>query len=323
MKTKNILIPTSLNVKFTPFIGQLEELTVNWHITEACNYGCQYCYAHWSRQDRRELHHDPNCARELLGELFQFFRPDNLQNPLRKQLIWKAVRLNLAGGEPTILHNHLIDIARVACDLGFNLSIISNGSQLDVLLRLAPYLKILGISLDSADLETNRKIGRVDNKGRLLDVDKLIRTLHQARSINPALLIKINTVVNKPNVAEDLGWVVEQIRPDRWKILRVLPVINSSLNCSDEEFAAYVYRHKDFRSIQCIEDNQDMCESYLMVDPYGRFFQNRSLLNGNRNGYDYSKPILSVGAHAAFSEIMFNSNKFQSRYSVKLIGRWS
>lgn len=26
----------------------LSELVINWHITEACNYRCRYCYAHWT-----------------------------------------------------------------------------------------------------------------------------------------------------------------------------------------------------------------------------------------------------------------------------------
>ena len=26
------------------------ELVVNWHITEACNYKCSYCFAKWNRQ---------------------------------------------------------------------------------------------------------------------------------------------------------------------------------------------------------------------------------------------------------------------------------
>lgn len=25
----------------------MDELVVNWHITEACNYNCRYCFAKW------------------------------------------------------------------------------------------------------------------------------------------------------------------------------------------------------------------------------------------------------------------------------------
>ena len=28
---------------------------INWHVTEACNYRCGYCYAHWDRPSRTEV----------------------------------------------------------------------------------------------------------------------------------------------------------------------------------------------------------------------------------------------------------------------------
>ena len=56
-----------------------------------------------------------------------------------------------------------------------------------------------------------------------------------------------------------------------------------------------------------------MCESYLMVDPYGRFFQNQAVGEG---GYLYSRPILHSGAAAAFSEMRFNPAGFRSRYTT-------
>lgn len=112
--------------------------------------------------------------------------------------------------------------------------------------------------------------------------------------------------------------MVEKVRPERWKILRALPVIDDSLAISDKKFFAFVQRHRSFESIQCIEDHREMCESYLMVDSFGRFFQNHPSLAG---WYLCSDPILSVGAHAAFSEMAFNSTSFQSRYTGELGGK--
>lgn len=56
-----------------------------------------------------------------------------------------------------------------------------------------------------------------------------------------------------------------------------------------------------------------MHESYLMVDPYGRFFQNTPLLLAGQ-GYAYSRPILEVGAGMAFSEMSFDHKRFCARY---------
>lgn len=316
MQTKNPIVENDSNPTTTSTIHQVEDLTINWHITEACNYRCQYCYAHWKDQpDRRELFHHPERTIDLLEQVFRFFHPENTQNPLRKVLSWKAVRLNIAGGEPSILKGRLVEIARTARQLGFRLSIISNGSKLshEALQLLAPDLTCLGISLDSTDPAINRAIGRNDRHGKLLDVNELIENLRTARLLNPSMTIKLNTVVNRLNAGEDLSHLIEQVQPDRWKVLRMLPVLDKSLAVSDKQFAAYVHKHKAFAPIQCIEDHEDMCESYLMIDPFGRFFQNRPTLSGD--GYVYSKPILSVGAGVAFSKMAFNPVSFQSRYT--------
>jgi radical S-adenosyl methionine domain-containing protein 2 len=53
-----------------------------------------------------------------------------------------------------------------------------------------------------------------------------------------------------------------------------------------------------------------MQESYIMVDPQGRFFQNSPC----SAGYQYSEPILDVGAEKAFSQVNFDIDKFCSRY---------
>jgi len=301
-------------------ISAVDELTVNWHVTEACNYSCQYCYAKWKDYpDPRELFHDRNRTRDLLIELFQYFQPTNTSNPLRRELSWKAVRLNLAGGEPSILGDRLLEIVQVAREVGFQVSLISNGSRLtqEAIKQLAPQLSCLGISLDSAKPTTNRGIGRNLRGGKLLDLNELAANIHLARQINPLLTVKLNTVVNLLNAGEDLSGLIEGIRPQRWKILRMLPIVDASLAVSEEEFAKFVQRHSAFQSIQCVEENRDMCESYLMIDPFGRFFQNHPSLTG---GYLYSQPILSVGTGAAFSEMAFNSTSFLSRYTGELGG---
>lgn len=192
---------------------------------------------------------------------------------------------------------------------------ITNGSELgeNLLLQLAPQLSWLGTSIDSASAETNHAIGRVDRRGRLLNLRELASNLKNARQSNPGLRIKLNTVVNKQNHEEDLSDLIRWMAKDKWKVLRMLPVVNNSLAVSDEQFAAFVERHRAFKKILCAEDNQDMHESYLMIDPHGRFFQNNSLIAGQ--GYVYSQPILEVGATIAFSQMKFDPDRFSSRYA--------
>lgn len=290
-------------------------LVINWHLTEACNFSCKYCYAHWNRPAAAKvIAQNPARSSAFLAELWAFFREDNLTNPLRKSLSWRGVRLNLAGGEPLLFDERVTAILSHARELGFEVSMITNGSRLtsEVLSRLAGLMSWIGISIDSSDSGLNRAIGRLDRQGRMLDLMGLAASLADARRDHPSLQLKVNTVVNALNWRDDLSPVIELLAPAKWKVLRVLPVLSNQLEVTDEQFERFVRRHDRFASILCAEDNTDMHESYLMVDPHGRFFQNDCALTDKR--YSYSRPILEEGAAAAFAEMRFNPERFVSRY---------
>jgi len=292
------------------------QLVINWHVTEACNYNCNYCYATWTEsQVRRELINDTDQAYKFLGELYRFFHPDNDSNPLKQKFTWDSVRLNLAGGEPLLLRKKLPDIIRIARQLGFEISIISNGSLLNsnLVAEISSDITMLGVSIDSVSPLANIAIGRADRSRRLLNIDELSRNIITATEINPDLKIKINTVVNSLNHGENMTSVINTLTPDRWKVLRMLPVVNSNLAVSDHQFQDFVNRHIEFSRVIRVEDNDEMQNSYIMVDPKGRFFQNSPISNGN-SGYEYSESIMTAGAEQAYRDITFSSEKFLRRY---------
>ena len=136
------------------------------------------------------------------------------------------------------------------------------------------------------------------------------KAVEAIRERNPAIKIKLNTVVNRVNWQDDFSDLISLIQPDKWKVLRVLPVTDQSMTVTNEEFRFFLNRHRKYRKIAVVEDNQDMVESYIMVDPQGRFFQNSPC----SAGYEYSQPILGVGAEKAFSQVNFDVDKFSSRY---------
>ncbi|RYJ60926.1 viperin family antiviral radical SAM protein [Pseudomonas songnenensis] len=292
------------------------ELVINWHITEACNYKCRYCYAKWNGAGR-ELLHDWSRVRNLLDELQAFFHPENAANPLRQHLSWSGIRLNLAGGEPLLYQDASLRVLDYVRSRGMAASIITNGSRFtgDLIDQLAPLVSMLGLSLDSADVARNREIGRVDSRGLLLDVDSTSEKLVRARRRNPALRLKLNTVVNALNHQEDMSPIIQALAPQRWKVLRMLPVVTSELAVSAEAFRAFVARHHALRELMCVEGNDSMSESYLMIDPLGRFFQNAS----SQRGYRYSGPVDVVGAERAFSEWPFSVDVYASRYRDALV----
>lgn len=83
------------------------------------------------------------------------------------------------------------------------------------------------------------------------------------------------------------------------------------LTLSKNEFMAFIQRHEKNNPIA--ECNDAMFESYVMVVPLGRFFQNSGSI------YDYSMPILEVGVPTAFNQITFKHQKFIDRGGVYVL----
>lgn len=283
------------------------QLVVNWHVTEACNYRCKFCYAHWSKPNAPELWRNSVACRFLISELGRFLSPES---PLWEQRFVRPPRLNIAGGEPTLWANELGRVVDHAVAAGLDVSLISNGSRPDPLLSIASRLSMLGLSVDSIRWNGNLAIGRVDKRGATVRPGDLIDLVRELRAANPRLQIKLNTVVSVVNADEDLSSINSQIAPDRWKILKMLPSYNDELTVDEAAFENFVRRHAAFRRILSVEDNPSMVQSYLMIDPCGRFFQNR--LDGK--GYFYSDPILDIGVERAFAQIPFSIDRFLARY---------
>lgn len=283
------------------------QLVANWHVTEACNYRCKFCYAHWSKPKASELWRDHAACRSLISELGRFLSPES---PLCQQRFARRPRLNIAGGEPTLWAGELCHVVDRAVAAGFDVSLISNGSRPETLRKIAPRLSMLGLSVDSTRCDGNLRIGRVDGKGAQIGSEDLIDLVRELRTANPALQIKLNTVVNAVNAEEDFSTLVSKIAPNRWKALRMLPSYNDELTVDEATFERFVSRHAAFRRILSVEDNPSMVQSYLMIDPHGRFFQNRL----DSKGYYYSEPIRDIGIERAFAQIPFSINRFLARY---------
>ena len=304
-----------------------KQLVTNWHIREYCNFGCKYCYAHWPESALPEAWRNPGTANRILEELSRL--------PAIVPGEWTGrSRLNIAGGEPLSLWNRRGDLQRILDEaerLGFALSVITNGFLLtDAVVRdIAPRLQVLGVSMDSANPKTNRSIGRCDKggKGRMILPEQVAEIFRLAREVNPDIECKLNTVVCADNWREDFHAVIGQIAPDRWKVFQMLPIADTPevrdkqqpLVVTAEQFADFKARHRDL-AVMCPEDNDAMTGSYVMVDPFGRFYQNESAEVGHR--HIVSRPIYEVGAETAWDDVQrgtraesqFVPGKFGRRY---------
>lgn len=286
---------------------QTHELVVNWHITEACNYVCRYCFAKWDKQGKELLHSSEN-IQVLMREISKL--PEILN---RKQgADFRSIRLNLVGGEPFLYRRQVMQIIKAAQAYGFSLSAITNGSLLDdeLVALIARQFAVIGFSVDSLNESTNFKIGRKSSK-QAMQSDEVLANIQAIKALNPAISMKINTVVNSLNYRENLHQFITEVRPDKWKIFKMLPMVTEDLSISDEQFHEFLNRHDDFHHIISSEDNDEMVHSYLMIDPLGRFFQND--LTPCR-GYVYSRPIHECGVENALDEVLFDTGKFKTRY---------
>lgn len=297
-------------------IQTVPELVINYHVTEACNYGCNYCYARWNKGTQRELHCDLEKVDRLFSSLKDFFSPGNDKNPLSNYLSWKNIRINFAGGEPFLIGRRFHELIDLADRYGFKISIITNGSLItdEFIETSGSKISMLGLSIDSVTDGVLTQIGRCNKRGETLDLYNLSRQVGLLRNVNTGVKIKVNTVVNALNAHEDMGSMINLISPDKWKALQVLPVLCDDLAVSDALFNQYIARHQSYDDILVLEDNTAMTDSYIMINPEGRFYQNTGSIGDAQQQYSYSKPILIVGAGMAFSEINFNAERFAERY---------
>lgn len=301
------------------------EMVVNLHVTERCNYQCTYCFGKWGllqeSSAETSVWADTAEAYRIMQELADKFRRDRGRD--------SAIRFNFVGGEPALLPNidDLVDYARTI--LKTRVSYVSNGLMLR---RFDPEwtaenIDIVGISVDSSLQDTNREIGRVTRSGKVFDLAEAGTRVQAIRKAADRLKIrhpeiKVNTVVSELNSRENFDAVLAAIKPDRWKLLKMLPVYSAKTAISDEEFRGFAKRHKKyvrkragFRGVVITtEDNDEMTGSYAMVDPLARFFWYDEL---PESGYRYSKPmtVVSVDRAWAVAGVHWDEQKYGARYT--------
>ena len=290
-------------------IQRIAELTVNWHIREGCNFACNFCFAKYDNMRSRFASDYP----AVLEELSRL--PGKRLNLPSGSIIADRVRINFAGGEP-FLERRLNDAIAKSYYLGLSPSVITNGFFLtDEFIRMyGPQLSTVGISVDSFEVRVNREIGRQDKRGLQLTPKRLSEIFRLFRAVSPGTKLKINTVVCQENVAEDLSDSIVKLAPDRWKLLRVIPIHGAvGRGVSDEQYQAFINRHRHVSGKTALElvteDNDEMARSYLMLNPEGCFYQ--------RNGSEYetSNPVATVGAQAALEKVWFDAPVYSSRYT--------
>lgn len=265
--------------------------SVNFHILRSCDARCGFCFATF-RDVRGRL------ERGAALRLISLLRENG------------AAKITFAGGEPT-LHPDLELYVRRAKELGFVTGVVTNGRRLSPLLeRAAEVLDWVGLSIDSASESVQARLGRGTG-------DHVARTAALADKCRDAeVRVKVNTVVTALTWREDMSALVRRLAPDRWKVFQVLLVEGQNdgrvepLLISRAEFQSFVERHRHLQGegvALVAEDNDAMTDSYVMIDPLGRFYGD----TGQR--HRVGRPILEVGVDAALADVGFRFEKLRAR----------
>ncbi|PJE94368.1 radical SAM protein [Streptomyces carminius] len=275
--------------------------SVNFHVWQPCNMRCRFCFARFKDVRRQVLPagHLPAADALRVVELLA-------EAGFRK--------VNFAGGEP-FLCPWLPELLTSARRHGMVTSVVTNGSLVtaDGLTALADALDWLVLSVDSLSPAVLAGLGRV-TAGRALTEEEYLDLCR--RTWAAGISLKINTVVTRLNLHEDLGPFLLTTAPRRWKVLQMLPVTGqNSRDCgplavTGEEFGRFVLRHRwvSQHGVEVVpEDNDAMTGSYAMLDPAGRFFDNM------RGSYSYSRSVLECGVRTALEQVTVDRAKFLAR----------
>ena len=275
--------------------------SVNFHLWEPCNMKCGFCFATFQdvKHDRLPKGHmnEEDCIAVV-------------------EMLARAgfAKINFAGGEPTLCP-WLSELIAAAREHGLTTAIVTNGTKITAawLDSLNRTLDWIALSVDTLDPEKLKRIGRVTRSGPMTE-DEYLRITESIKE--RGIRFKINTVVTSETWEEDFTEFITRARPERWKILQVLPVEGQNdghiqrYAITKEQFATYVARNRSVEEDGIVvvpEDNEMMTGSYVMVDPSGRFFDNT---NGSHN---YSEPIIDVGVDEALKGVSIDPQRFLQR----------
>lgn len=275
--------------------------SVNFHLWEPCNMRCRFCFATFQDVKRDILPKGHMPKQDCIAVIDSLARAG-------------FEKLTFAGGEPTLCP-WLPDLIQHAKESGFTTAVVTNGSNLTegYLHALHSTLDWVALSIDTADPEKLERSGRTLAAGPLTEDGYL----HLARMVRQeGMRLKINTVVTALNWEKDFTGFITRAKPERWKILQVLPVAGQNdrtvgeLTVTEQQFNRYVARNRKVEREGIVvvpEGNAMMRGSYVMVDPAGRFFDNHT------GQHTYSRPIAEAGVSEALKQVHADAWLFHER----------
>ncbi|WNY23648.1 GTP 3',8-cyclase [Methanimicrococcus hongohii] len=265
--------------------------STNIHLNAVCNYRCGFCF-----------------AKHLDDILMTPDQWKSIFNDLKKMGITK---INFAGGEPT-LYPYFIELCKLAKNMGFTVSVVTNGSKIDFQLiqKMKGIVDWIGLSIDSPDNEVEKAVGR--QCAHINHIENVIKVADLAHE--NGIKVKLNITVLHQSWDHDFSALIRRVNPERVKAFKVLKLEGENedkygeYSITNEEWNHFVKTHKEFllsnRKQIIFEGEDDMVDSYFMLDPRGMIMRN----SGNKVFYQPFSIILSNGI-----ETVVDSKKYHGR----------
>lgn len=266
---------------------------VNVHFLDACNYVCKHCFV---KKENNQLNFSQ--ITQVVDKIKEYFDEEDIHDG----------RINLAGGEP-LLSKDIDRIIDYIYNKGIKVSLITNGYYLtkEFIDKHTHQLCCIGISVDSLDTKTNKQIGRCQNDGKSLDINQLTDICKYIKKSK--IKLKINTCLSKLNYKEDFRGFLEDVRPDRYKVLQMLcddyDVVNVCNRINEEEMNQFIKKHEEFISV--IETENELKRSYLIVDSKGNLAYN--------NSHDFNYSIFNNKISDILNKLQIKEGDFEKRYN--------
>lgn len=292
-ENNNVTHFPKLSGKLKPDLG-----VVNLHYTFYCNYKCTFCHSHFF---------DSRTGGKI--SLDKWKKIIKLLSPYCK-------RINFAGGEPLFHKTEVGELMRYTSESDLIATVITNGIYLteEWIGSYGPYLRAIGLSCDSAVEEVQKELKR-GNGRHVAETIERFKLIHAFNQRGGNILPKINSVVTSLNYQEDMSDFVLSTGATRWKIFQVLPIMGENdahwadLLITEAQFREFCDRHIHLNQngIEVVpENNDELIDTYVMVDPEGRFFSNRG------NKYTYSSPIYEIGVEEGLKQIGFRQKNLEN-----------
>lgn len=267
-------------------------MVINLHLTDVCNFNCKHCFAHFG------------AIQNLSVKEWKTIVDNTLEN-------CNVRRFNLAGGEP-LLYGDIIELSDYIRSKGSDVSIITNGfnlseKKIDRLTQCG--ISMIGLSIDSANSQTLRQLGRNTASGNILEPERCVNLCRYIR--RKGISLKINTVVSLLNYTEDLNSFIREVSPDRWKILRIKKMENCHFDntnflINDAQFESFVNCHNKVPHIA----ERNMANTYIMVDAFGNLIDTGSSKNTPVAN------LLYTSFNEAFTKMNFDYENYKVRYAA-------